>query len=648
MRSNERAVASIFLSYAREDAAKAKRIAQALEAAGHSVWWDRQLHAGERFSAEINEALKSADLVVVLWSSASVDSPWVHDEAAVGRDARRLIPVLIEQVEPPLGFRQYHAVTITGRRLGPRSTEPLVIAVEDRLSGKSAPTSERPIGRTQRWHWYQVAAAAVFLLAIAAAGWWLLRPGVEPASIVIQPAEGSSPMAEMLAHSVADELRRFRAGPLAGLDIKQGNGSTAAYHAKIGVVESPSKLTLDLSLASRRAANLWSATLEGSSNQQAELNRQAAAMIGAALQCDLDLDKRRYSLMADVRVLYVDGCARLADPRASRNEAINAFRQVTQKAPRFAPGWGHLAYAEFSGIDYVPESEKSNLAWAAGRHSDIARSLDPTLPEYYYVQAFDRPLTAISSSHALQILDKGLHLNPDSALLHNARAEVLLGVGRIAEGLGSAKRAVALDPLSPALLENYVLALTYAGQSKAAERELKTAESNWPRSAAIAQLRSKFDSRYGDPANALRMLRENEVPDVTPDESTELFLQARIKPTAANVEAALQSYRQGFDKDWWNVMAYVQALAEFGKINEAYRALSAAPAEPWYKNGDILFRPFMKDIRADPRFIQLAYRAGLLSFWKKSGVWPDFCKDPRLPYDCREEAKKYPPEPPRT
>ncbi len=71
------------------------------------------------------------------------------------------------------------------------------------------------------------------------------------------------------------------------------------------------------------------------------------------------------------------------------------------------------------------------------------------------------------------------------------------------------------------------------------------------------------------------------------------------------------------------------------------------PVYPWYGNGDILFRPFMKDIRADPRLIQFAFRVGLLSFWRKSGVWPDFCKDPKLPYDCREEAKKYPLEPPK-
>lgn len=99
-------MASIFLSYARDDAAKAARVAQALESAGHRVWWDKHIGAGSRFGAEIEEALTAADRVVVLWSKASVRSAWVLDEAAAGRDSGRLLPVLIEKVDPPLGFRQ--------------------------------------------------------------------------------------------------------------------------------------------------------------------------------------------------------------------------------------------------------------------------------------------------------------------------------------------------------------------------------------------------------------------------------------------------------------------------------------------------------------------------------------------------------------
>ena len=67
-------MAGIFLSYAREDLAKARTLAKALERAGHSVWWDRQIFGGSEFSDEIEAALKEADAVVVLWSAAAIKS----------------------------------------------------------------------------------------------------------------------------------------------------------------------------------------------------------------------------------------------------------------------------------------------------------------------------------------------------------------------------------------------------------------------------------------------------------------------------------------------------------------------------------------------------------------------------------------------
>lgn len=51
---------AIFLSYAREDLATAKRIASALEAAGHMVWWDQHIGPGSRFSREIDAALRAS------------------------------------------------------------------------------------------------------------------------------------------------------------------------------------------------------------------------------------------------------------------------------------------------------------------------------------------------------------------------------------------------------------------------------------------------------------------------------------------------------------------------------------------------------------------------------------------------------------
>ena len=103
-------MARVFLSYARDDAPAAKQLAGGIERAGHQVWWDHHIQGGSRFASEIDRELKSADAVVVLWTKTSIDSPWVQDEAAEGRDSGRLVPVIMGADKPPLGFRQFQSI----------------------------------------------------------------------------------------------------------------------------------------------------------------------------------------------------------------------------------------------------------------------------------------------------------------------------------------------------------------------------------------------------------------------------------------------------------------------------------------------------------------------------------------------------------
>src|SRR4051794_822933 len=96
----------VFLSYDRTDRATAQTVADALEAKGWSVWWDREIPLGADFGEVIEKMLESARCVVVLWSSSSVQSRWVKTEAAAAADKDRLTPVFIEQnVALPLEFR---------------------------------------------------------------------------------------------------------------------------------------------------------------------------------------------------------------------------------------------------------------------------------------------------------------------------------------------------------------------------------------------------------------------------------------------------------------------------------------------------------------------------------------------------------------
>jgi TIR domain/Bacterial Ig-like domain (group 2) len=106
-------MADIFLSYANEDREMARAVAGLLESAGCTVWWDRRIPAGRTWRSMIEEALRDMRCMVVLWSTHSVDSDWVKEEAEEARALGKLIPVLIEPVKPPVGFRSIQAADLT-------------------------------------------------------------------------------------------------------------------------------------------------------------------------------------------------------------------------------------------------------------------------------------------------------------------------------------------------------------------------------------------------------------------------------------------------------------------------------------------------------------------------------------------------------
>jgi uncharacterized membrane protein YhaH (DUF805 family) len=109
-------MADVFISYAREDQARAEQIARGLEAMGLQTFWDTEIPPGQTWADYIEGKLGQSKAVVVLWSEHSTKSQWVREEARMGRDKSKLIPAILDGSPAPLGFGEVQAADLTAWR----------------------------------------------------------------------------------------------------------------------------------------------------------------------------------------------------------------------------------------------------------------------------------------------------------------------------------------------------------------------------------------------------------------------------------------------------------------------------------------------------------------------------------------------------
>jgi len=103
----------IFISYAHEDHAKARALANVLATRGWKVWWDRKIAPGEAYDVTIERELGTCKCAIVLWSTTSVHATWVRNEARRAARRKVLLPILIDAVEMPLEFENLQAADLT-------------------------------------------------------------------------------------------------------------------------------------------------------------------------------------------------------------------------------------------------------------------------------------------------------------------------------------------------------------------------------------------------------------------------------------------------------------------------------------------------------------------------------------------------------
>jgi adenylate cyclase len=424
-------VARVFLSYAREDKSAAKHLAAGIERAGHAVWWDHHIHGGSRFASEIDRELKNADIVVVLWSKTSVESAWVQDEAAEGRDSGRLVPTIMDRVKPPLGFRQFQSIDFGDwdGRDEPTALADVVGAIAQ-MTGetepKSPPGKQPAKGREHR--------ASVCVLPF-------VNMSGDPEQEYFSDGITEDIITDLSKVSALSVIARNTAFTFKGksLDVKDVAKTLGVDHVLEGSVrKAGNRVRITAQLIDGKAGDHhWADRYDRDLNDIFAIQDEISKEIVRALQVKLLPEEEEaiesrgtgsaeaYNLYLMARQHWIGGL--VGDSR--RDEAVvRICRQAVTLDPRYAQAWALMALAQ------------AELRFWHGRDddpmpaADRALELDPNLAEPHCVKV--RALEQEAKvAEADSELEESLRLGPNSWEVNREAARLMFRRGRMPDAI---------------------------------------------------------------------------------------------------------------------------------------------------------------------------------------------------------------------
>lgn len=425
-------MAHLFISYSRTDRSAIEKLSTVLEAAGHSVWWDRHIRGGAAFAKDIESQLQKADAVIVAWSSEANESDWVKDEAVFARDKGKLLPIVLTKCEAPMGFRQYQSVDFS-RWKGDPDDEPvqrLLSSIAD-TTGGAAPEPITPKSAIQKFVSSPIylggAAAALLALIVAAIFTFNGVGGDELAtdagetvaanipshsdevSIAVLPFADMSPEGnqEYFADGLSEELLNVLVR-VDGLKVASRTSSFALKNQVLSISDISERLDVNhvLEGSVRKMDNrvritaqlidshddkhLWSETYDRHLSDIFRIQDEIASAVVDALREELGMDEDEeivikpatenltaYDAYLKARELY------LARGKANVVESMRLFEHAVDIDPNFARGWEGLAGVYAIATSWgILDKDYSAMALVA---ADNALKIDPDLSAPYAV-----------------------------------------------------------------------------------------------------------------------------------------------------------------------------------------------------------------------------------------------------------------------
>ena len=431
-------MSEIFISYARTNEPEAHRIAEALKGLGYRVWRDDELPAHRDYSDVIEERLRAAKAVVVVWSGEAVKSQWVRAEADLAREAGTMVQLTLDDAPLPMPFNRIQCADLRGWQGDPgyAGWRKVVESVAALVGGPAAaPDADRPSGSPVR-----PTTPDRFSIALA--------PFADPAG-----AASGDDFADGLGAEIATALARFP-GLLVG---DAGPASVARYRLEGTVRRSGPRVRINVQLRDGSGgARVWAEGFDGALDDPFALQDDIAGAVAGRVEAAIISNETRGLAGCPVESLSAHELWLRARETIRRGglEQVAEIEALAERAvalePGHAPSLSLLACALGFRIAYAGAG--ADVAALGGR---LQQTVDRAMltgaddPEVLVWIAEALLMAEKDTVVARALAERALEMNPGHVLAWDISANVLLQAGEYEEALARYRRFLHLDPKSP-------------------------------------------------------------------------------------------------------------------------------------------------------------------------------------------------------
>jgi serine/threonine protein kinase len=374
---------------------------------------------------------------------------------------------------------------------------PLIQAVESFLAPdpkrrnsafeRVKPAQDSVTARGRFSAYWALGACALVALGVAAVYWWgQRRPAAQSIqSLAVLPLENLSgdPNQEYLADGMTDVLITSL-GQISSLRVISHTTAMQYKNAHKPLPQIARELNVDAVVEGsvlrsgdkiRIAAHLvnaptekqlWAQNYDGDMRDVLGLQSRVASAVAEQIRIKLtsqeqtqladtqDVDPRAYEALLKGNYFFREN-----SPETTQ-KALQYFLQAVELGPKLARAYVGIARCyNFLGQRAVPAAEAR-----AASDSAVAKALQlqPDLSEAYAERGWTLLFYHWDFPGAERDFRHAMELTPSSSDAHEGYGTYLVATGQFDEGLQQMKKARDLDPLSPFMLTDYCVELTYA------------------------------------------------------------------------------------------------------------------------------------------------------------------------------------------